>query len=96
MIRKEFRRIENIKSRYTKIPRKVVSEYDPLMQSTIHTIFADFPELNLTNGRITIINGFSPSTAAMLADNWKKCIGSILKNVPLSTEDERNFSLLPQ
>lgn len=56
-----------MKRKYAVIPSKVVSEYNPLMQSTIHTIYADFPELNLKNGKITIINGFSPSTASKLA-----------------------------
>ena len=78
---------------YNVIPKKIVSKCLPEFGNT-YTIIADFPDLNLENATIDIIQGFSNSRLEELVNNWRNSIGKTI-SVPLETVDGKTFSLLP-
>lgn len=75
------------------IPKEIITKSLPEFGKT-YTIIADFPDLNLKDAIIDIIQGFSNSKLEELVSTWRNSIGKII-SVPLDTTDSKTFSLLP-
>lgn len=82
-------------SEYNVKPKKVIDDFDVLMQQKSFYIIADFPDLNLTDCRIDIIIAFGIDKLNNMRNAWEKSIGTTVP-VYLEKSGERNFTLLPR